>query len=152
MKPMGKMKQAIKSLITFDRNDVVATVAGVFFVVIVVVGRDDGRTVFLRRIRRGRLLGPARLASGGLALFLLGCWQTARGGGVRAQREDVVSPTGSICPELLLDDRDKERVRLKRGTHRLHVGVKIHELFAVAAENPFEHLSEAIKGIVGKKE
>ena len=71
MKPMGKMKQAIKSLITFDRNDVVATVAGVFFVVIVVVGRDDGRTVFLRRIRRGRLLGPARLASGGLALFFL---------------------------------------------------------------------------------
>ena len=71
MKPMGKMKQAIKSLITFDRNNVVATVAGVLFVVIVVVGRGDGRTWFLRRKRRGRLLGRTRFASGGLALFFM---------------------------------------------------------------------------------
>ena len=53
---------------------------------------------------------------------------------------DVVSPTGSFCPELLLGHRDKSRVRYKLGTYRLHVGVKIHELFAIAAENLFEHL------------
>ena len=52
----------------------------------------------------------------------------------------MVSPRGSICPELLLGHRDKERGRYKRGTYRLHGGVKIHGLFATGAENVCRHL------------
>ena len=43
---MGKTKQKIQSIIAFERNNVVMTVAGVFFVVIV-VGEGDGKTFFM---------------------------------------------------------------------------------------------------------
>ena len=46
IKPMGKTKQKIQSIIAFERNNVVMTVAGVFFVVIV-VGEGDGKTFFM---------------------------------------------------------------------------------------------------------
>ena len=120
----GKGEQTIKSLIALDRNNAIATVTGVFLQVIVVVGWGDGRTFILRRKRRGRLQGRARFARGHLALIRHGWEQTVRGGGVRAQGEDVVSPTTAIWSVSVRNDAHTDCTSGSRSTNSSPLSTK----------------------------
>ena len=108
----------------------------------------------LRRKSQGRLLRRARFASGGLALFRLGCEQTGRGGGVGSQKVRTWYPQGDPSAQSFFSATATKSVAVTNEARTdCTAGIRFTDSSPLEQKTSSDtYLSEAMKAIVGKKE